>query len=122
MKYMLLFTEPASAIPQDPQSPAAQSYWGAWGAYAAAVAQSGLMVSGEGLMPPTMTTTVMMREGKRVVQDGPYAESKDILGGFFVIDVPDLDVALEWAARAPSSTVGYTEIRPVLPEPQQANS
>jgi hypothetical protein len=119
MKYMLLFTEPASAIPQAPTTPAAQAYWGAWGAYCAALIQSGIMVSGEGLMPPAMTTTVMMRDGKRVVQDGPYAESKDILGGFFVIDVPDLDAALEWAERAPSSTVGYTEIRPVLPEPQQ---
>ena len=62
-----------------------------------------------------MTTTVMMRDGKRVVQDGPYAESKDILGGFFVIEVPDLDVALEWAARSPASSVGHTEVRPVLP-------
>ncbi len=119
MKYILLFTEPAASIPQDPTTPAAQDYWGAWGAYVAALAQSGMMVSGEGLMPPSMTTTVMMRDGKRVVQDGPYAESKDILGGFFVIDAPDLDAALEWAARAPSSTVGYTEIRPALPESQQ---
>jgi hypothetical protein len=122
MTYMLLFTEPASAIPQDPSTPAAQAYWGAWGAYVNAVAQSGIMISGEGLMPPAMTTTVMMRDGKRVVQDGPYAESKDILGGFFVIEVPDLDTALEWAARAPSSTVGYTEIRPVLPGPQQTTA
>ena len=115
MKYMLLFNEPATAIPQDQKSPAAQAYWGAWGAYATTLAKSGIMVSGEGLMPPSMTTTVMMRDGKRVVQDGPYAESKDILGGFFVIDVPDLDAALEWAARSPASSVGYTEVRPVLP-------
>jgi hypothetical protein len=115
MKYVLFFNEPASAIPQDNTTPAAQAYLGAWGAYVTALAQSGIMVSGEGLMPPTMTTTVMMRDGKRVVQDGPYAESKDILGGFFVIEVPDLDVALEWAARSPASSVGHTEVRPVLP-------
>ncbi len=115
MKYVLFFNEPASAIPQDNTTPAAQAYWGAWGAYVTALAQSGIMVSGEGLMPPTMTTTVMMRDGKRVVQDGPYAESKDILGGFFVIEVPDLDVALEWAARSPASSAGHTEVRPVLP-------
>lgn len=115
MKYVLFFNEPANAIPQDNTTPAAQAYWGAWGAYVTALAQSGIMVSGEGLMPPTMTTTVMMRDGKRVVQDGPYAESKDILGGFFVIEVPDLDVALEWAARSPASSTGHTEVRPVLP-------
>jgi hypothetical protein len=115
MKYVLFFNEPAAAIPQDNTTPAAQAYWGAWGAYVTALAQSGIMVSGEGLMPPTMTTTVMMRDGKRVVQDGPYAESKDILGGFFVIEVPDLDVALEWAARSPASSTGHTEVRPVLP-------
>lgn len=114
MKYMLLFTEPSSVIPETQDSPDAPAYWGAWTAYCQAVAESGAMVSGAGLMPPTQTTTVMMRDGQRVVQDGPYAESKDILGGFFVIDVPDLDTALEWAARAPSSSAGYTEVRPVL--------
>lgn len=118
MKFVLLFNEPATAIPSDQKSPAAQAYWGAWGAYVTTLVESGIVVSGEGLMPPSMTTTVMMRDGKRVVQDGPYAESKDILGGFFVIEVPDLDAALEWAARSPSSSVGYTEVRPVL-TPQQ---
>ncbi len=117
MQYMLLFTEPASdfALRTDPEkSPA---YWGAWMAYTGALAESGIMVSGAGLQPPETATTVRVRDGKRQVHDGPYAESKEMLGGFFVVEVPDLDAALEWAARAPSASYGSTEVRPVLLPP-----
>lgn len=120
MQYMLLFSESAAdfAIRNDPaQAPA---YWAAWTAYAQAVAQSGVMVSGAGLQGPETATSLRIRDGKRQVHDGPYAESKEMLGGFFVIDVPNLDVALEWAARAPSSSYGTTEIRPTLTPPSAA--
>ena len=56
-----------------------------------------------------------MRGGKRQVQDGPYADTKEKLGGFFIIDVPDLDKALEWAARCPAASTGSVEVRPTLP-------
>lgn len=117
MQYMLMFTESAAefALREDPnKSPA---YWAAWSAYAGAVAQSGLMVSGAGLQPPATATTVRVRDGQRQVHDGPYAESKEMLGGFFVLDAPSLDVALEWAARSPSAGYGSVEVRPVLPPP-----
>lgn len=120
MQYALLFREPAAeaATRNDPAK--APAYWAAWTAYAEAVAKSGVMVSGAGLELPETATTLRIRDGKRQIHDGPYAESKEMLGGFFVIDVPNLDVALEWAARAPSSSCGSTEIRPVLAPPSAA--
>lgn len=78
------------------------------------------MVAGAGLQLPETATTVRIRDGQRQVHDGPYAESKEMLGGFFLIDVPNLDVAIEWAARAPSTSYGSTEIRPVLAPPTGA--
>jgi hypothetical protein len=115
MQYMLLFTEPASEIAKrnDPQH--SEAYWGAWSAYVGAIAGAGIVVSGNGLQPPFTATTVRVRDGKRLVQDGPFADSKEQLGGYFIVDVPDLDTALEWAARAPSATSAAVEVRPVLP-------
>ena len=115
MQYMLLFHQPAAAF-EAASDPARQGeYMGAWGAYIGALYASGTVVSGAGLMPPQTATTVRMRAGKRQVQDGPYADTREHLGGYFVIEVPSLDVALDWAARAPNSGDGSTEVRPVLP-------
>jgi hypothetical protein len=74
-------------------------------------------VSGNGLQAPEMGTTVRLRDGKRQVQDGPIADTKEHLGGYFIIQAPTLDVALEWAARAPCTASGSAEVRPVLPPP-----
>jgi hypothetical protein len=115
MQYALLFHESAAdfALRNDPEK--AGAYWAAWTAYIGTLNQSGIVVSGAGLLPPDTATTVRIRDGKRQVHDGPYAESKEMLGGLFVIEVPDLDTALEWAARAPASGYGSTEVRPLLP-------
>ncbi len=120
MKYMLIFKETESdfALRNDPEK--APAYWGAWSAYCETLASSGIMQSGEGLQAPSTATTVRIRDGKREVHDGPYSESKEMLGGFFVIEVPDLDAALEWAARSPSASYASTEVRPVLPPMQAA--
>lgn len=119
MQYMLIFQEHADecARRDDPQQ--APAYWGAWNAYIGALGQAGVIVSGNGLQQPHTATTVRMRGGKRQVQDGPFADSKEQLGGYFIIEVPSLDVALEWAARSPNAVTGATEVRPVLPPPQQ---
>ncbi len=111
---MLSFTESVTdfALREDPEN--SPAYWAAWGAYAGSVAQSGVMVSGAGLQPPSTATTLRIRDGKREVQDGPYAEAKEMLAGFFVIDVPDLDAALEWAARCPAAIYASVEVRPTL--------
>ena len=114
MKYMLVFVETAEDLAKR-EGPDAPAYWGSWSAYVEAVNQAGIVVSGAGLMPPAMATTVRVRDGKRHVQDGPYSDTKEQLGGFYVIDVPDLDTALEWAARSPASSYGTTEVRPLMP-------
>lgn len=117
MQYMLSFFESTAEVARRDDPAQAPAYWGAWNAYVGAIAQSGVMVSGNGLQPPRTATRVSVREGRRQVQDGPVADAKEHLGGYFVIDVPDLSAALEWAARSPNAAAGYTEVRPVLPPP-----
>lgn len=120
MNYMLIFTEGEAEFAARNDPAKAGPYWGAWGAYVQAVEQAGIFVSGAGLQAPHTATTVRVRGGVRQVQDGPFAASKEQLGGFFVINVPDLDAALEWAARSPSAGYGSVEVRPVLPPPNAA--
>ena len=83
-------------------------------AYGEALQEAGIFVGGAGLEAPLAATTVTVREGKRQVHDGPYAETKEYLAGFGIIDVPDLDAALEWAARHPAAGHSSIEIRPLL--------
>lgn len=82
-------------------------------AYGEALRASGVFVAGAGLEPPHTATVVSVRNGTRQVHDGPYAESKEFIGGFVIIDVPDLDAALEWAARNPSGADAFVEVRPL---------
>jgi hypothetical protein len=84
----------------------------AFRAYADALDAAGVLRSAEVLQPSTASTTVRLRDGELVIQDGPFAETKEQLGGTFVIDVPDLDAALGWAGRAPSVSWGAVEVRP----------
>lgn len=84
-------------------------------AYAEAMKKAGIYVMGERLRAVTTATTVRVGDGRSHVVDGPYAEAKEQLGGFHVIDVPDLDTALQWAARCPSASRGAVEVRPVWP-------
>jgi hypothetical protein len=84
----------------------------AFEAYAKALDDAGLLASAEVLQQSSATTTVTLASGELVVQDGPFADTKEQLGGTFVIDVPDLDAAIEWAGRAPSASWGHIEIRP----------
>lgn len=117
MQFMILFHEPASEFAKRENPAEAPVYWGAWNAYIGAMGQAGIIVSGNGLHPPHSATQVRVRDGQRQIQDGPYADSKEHLGGYFIIEVPSLDEALVWAARSPNVTVGSTEVRPVLPPP-----
>jgi hypothetical protein len=84
----------------------------AFQAYAKALDQAGVLASAEVLKQSNLTTTVAVTGGEFVVQDGPFADTKEQLGGTFVIDVPDLDTAIDWARRAPSVSWGHIEIRP----------
>jgi hypothetical protein len=119
MQYMLMFKETASDFAQRDNPETAQTYWGAWNAYIGAMAQAGIIVNGHGLQPTHTATQVRLRDGKRQIHDGPYADTKEHLGGYFVIEVPNLDDAIAWAARSPNTASGTTEVRPVLPPPAQ---
>lgn len=89
---------------------------GAWRAYYKALAEAGVYVGAHALEVPETGTTVRLREGKRRVQDGPYADSKEQLAGFIVLELPSVDAALDWAARCPGAARGAVEVRPLSAE------
>ncbi len=115
MEYMILAFEDAAAFRARDDPVSAAEYWSSWRGYIAALAESGVLSSAGGLAPPESATTVRLRDGRRHVQDGPFAETKEQLGGYFVVDVADLDEALRWAARSPSAAYASVEVRPLLP-------
>ena len=110
MKYMLLIYEDDAerVANMDERMPTCA-------AYAEAMKKAGIYLAGERLRAAGSTTSVRVVDGKTQVIDGPYVEAKEQLGGFHVIDVPDLDTALAWAARCPSAGRGTVEVRPVWP-------
>ena len=112
MKFMLMFFD--AAANQAYAAETGPSTMAAWGAYAGAMGQAGVIVAGHGLQGRDTATTVRVRDGHRQVQDGPFADTKEQLGGYFVVDVPSLDDALAWAARSPTAATGTVEVRPVL--------
>jgi hypothetical protein len=85
-----------------------------WGGYTEALKASGVHLGGEALQPSQTATTVRLKEGERVVTDGPFAETREVLGGYYLIDVPDLDSALDWAAKCPGAKYGSMEVRPIM--------
>ena len=115
MKYTILVYESETDFSVRTDAGRKDAYWGAYRAYTKALADAGIMVGGAGLQPPHLATTLRQHGSKRQVQDGPYAEAKEQLGGYYVIDVPDLDKALDWAARCPAASTGAVEVRPNLP-------
>ena len=86
-----------------------------WEEYTNQLTAAGAMVSGEGLQPSATSKTLRIENGERIVTDGPFAETKEQVGGFYVIECDSFDDALEWAAKLPSAAHGPTEIRPVIP-------
>jgi hypothetical protein len=111
MRYTLLlhFAEPAEGS-LDPELMAEGQR--AFASYAATLHQAGVLVAAEVLQPSSRSTTLRMVDGELQVQDGPFADTKEQLAGTFVLDLPDLDAALEWARQAPSLGWGAVEIRP----------
>lgn len=108
---ILIYESPADfAARTDPEK--LQDYRAKWPPYIQALRDAGVFAGGAGLELPETATTIKMRDGQRLVQDGPYADTKEQLGGFVIVDVPDLDTALDWAARCPTEV---TEVRPNLP-------
>ena len=113
-QYMLLiYSDPATA----PAPEQAQAEMPKWFAYGEELSKAGAMLGGDALQPTSAATTVRERGGQRLVTDGPFAETKEQLGGYYLIDVETLDEALEWAARIPTARRGSVEVRPILPIP-----
>lgn len=110
MRYMMLIHHDEAALANAPQ----QELWADYAAFNEALAKAG-MTAGERLQPALAATTVRTTEGTTDILDGPYADTKEQLAGYFMIDVPDLDEAIAWARRCPSSRYGSIEIRPLAP-------
>jgi hypothetical protein len=112
MKYLLMIYGNEAAIKAASKADNDQML-AAYGAYIEAMTKAGVMVGRNRLQLSTSATTVRVTNGKTQVLDGPYAETKEQLGGYLLIDVPDLDTALSWAARCPGASHGVMEVRPI---------
>jgi hypothetical protein len=112
MRYMLMDYVQEAGWPQ--LSKAEQERWlGAYKAYMEAMTKAGVLQSSGGLQTTDTATTVRTTNGKTQVLDGPYADTKEQLGGFHIIEAPDLDAAIAWAARSPTALHGVVEVRPL---------
>ena len=116
MQFALLIYELPEAFSMRVNTDENDQYLGAWRAYHKALLEAGVYVGGNPLQSPETATTVRIKEGKRRVQDGPIADTKEQLGGFTILELPSLDAALEWAARCPAASLGAVEVRPISPE------
>jgi len=116
MQYALLIYDENTANPSpEPPDPAV---WGQvmeeYNAFTAAIREAGVHRGGEALHPNPTATSVRVRDGQTMTTDGPFAETKEGLGGFYLLECADLDEALAWAARCPGSRYGTVEVRPVI--------
>jgi len=112
MKYLLLNYMNETAMLNLPKEEAGRVH-GAYMAYVEAMKKAGVLIGNNGLRPTSEATTVRAPGGKQTVVNGPFAETKEQLGGYFLVEVPDLDAALSWAARCPAVQYGAVEVRPV---------
>ena len=114
MQYLLMIYNNEAGMQAAPKE-AMTRMTDAYRAYAEAMGKAGVVLGGNRLRPTAEATTVRVADGKTQVLDGPYADTKEQLGGYYLIDVPDLDAALSWAARCPSAANGTIEVRPIWP-------
>jgi hypothetical protein len=107
---LLIYGDPSEAPPEAQSEEQMQR----WFSYTNDLQAAGAMKAGDALQMPDTATTVRVRDGETLLTDGPFAETKEILGGFYLIDVEDLDTALGWAAKMPNIAYGSVEVRPVM--------
>jgi hypothetical protein len=113
MQYMLLIYNDPNAwesLSEDEQGAIFQAY----GTFTAELQASGKMVTGDALQSISTATSVRVRDGETLTTDGPFAETKEVLGGYYLVDVDTLDEALEWGAKIPGATYGTIEVRPLV--------
>jgi hypothetical protein len=114
MEYMLLIHSDDSRVSEIPDA-ARNQMLAAYQAYTEALHQAGVVRSSNRLRPASTATVVRVRDGRNEVQNGPFIETREELGGYYLIDVPNLDSALSWAARCPGASHGTIEVRPIWP-------
>jgi hypothetical protein len=110
MKFMFLLYVP----PEVRDEPGARASLEDWMAYGRALTEAGAHVGDNALEGLETATTVRVRDGETLVTDGPFAETKEMLGGYYVVDLPDREAAVEWAARVPNAPYGSIEVRPLM--------
>ncbi len=114
MQYLLMiYVDEAEAATIPPE--AITQMMPAYAAYNKAMADAGVIRGGERLKPSSTGTTIRVRDGQTSVLDGPYADSKEQLGGYYLIEARDMDEAIMWAARCPGASHGTVEVRPIWP-------
>lgn len=113
MQYLLLIHADEAGFAALPKDRVEQAL-GAYTAYTEALRKAGVLVDSNRLQPTAAATTVRVADGRTQVLDGPYAETKEQLGGYYLIEAPDLDAAISWAARCPGASHGAIEIRPIM--------
>jgi len=114
MEFLLMLYADHSQFEKLSQAQASEAM-AAYGAYTGALQNAGVLRGSNRLRPTPTATTVRVKAGKTEVLNGPYAETREQLGGYYLIDVADLDAALTWAARCPGASHGIVEVRPVWP-------
>lgn len=116
MQYMFLLYDNEAAAGDAPQDEAAfEAMMAPWVAYTHALVEAGVMRGGEALMPTSTATTLTRAGGALVTTDGPFAETAEQLGGFYLVECASLDEALKWAALCPAMETGRVEVRPIMP-------
>src|SRR4051794_26875674 len=118
MKYLLTIYGDESRW-QDMTEDEGKAIMEAYGAFGEEAEKAGALLGGEGLQPTVTATTVRVRDGERLNTDGPFAETKEQLGGFYLLECRDLDEAIDWAAKIPGAATGAVEVRPVMNYEQQ---
>ncbi len=113
MRYLLMIYENEAARAQWSQEALGVEY-AAYGAFSEEIQRKGVFIAGEALMPINAATTVRVRDGKTLTTDGPFAETKEQLGGYYLLNCKDLDEAIAFAAKIPAVSHGSIEIRPIM--------
>jgi hypothetical protein len=119
MQYLLLIYDDEQVWASMPEQERSR-YYDEYRAYTTELQEKGVFVGGAQLQPTATATTVHVRDGEQIVTDGPFADTKEQLGGYYVIEAESVDDALEWAARIPSARLGRIEVRPLVPSRVEA--
>lgn len=116
MQYLFLIYQPTATA--EPTAAEMAAMWEAYGAFNREAVDRGVIRGGEALAPVSAATTVRVRGAGTLITDGPFAETKETLGGYYLLDCRDLDEAIEFAAKIPGARNGAIEIRPIIPTPE----